>query len=81
LAIRQLLRLVNNEKDYSIIHALDGPKGPALKIKPGFNWFAEKTNKPTLLMSFEYSKSIELNSWDKMKIPLPFSKVEVDFKY
>jgi lysophospholipid acyltransferase (LPLAT)-like uncharacterized protein len=78
--IRMLIRYLHQNPQKSIIHALDGPKGPALKGKKGFDWISQKTNSPKLMIEFKYSKKIRLNSWDKMILPIPFSQVRVDWK-
>jgi len=59
--------------------ALDGPKGPALAAKPGAKWLAEKTEVPLVIVCVKYSKAFRLKSWDKTFIPLPFSKIYIDF--
>lgn len=57
--------------------ALDGPKGPVGIEKPGTRWLAEKAHASEIRPQFRYSKKISLSSWDRAKIPLPFSKVRV----
>jgi lysophospholipid acyltransferase (LPLAT)-like uncharacterized protein len=41
---------------------------------------AKITKAPVLLLSFEYSRAMRLNSWDGFVIPYPFSSVKVTTK-
>lgn len=51
----------------------DGPRGPAMKAKPGFVHLASKANAAIVPVTYSISKYKILNTWDKMRIPLPFS--------
>ncbi len=55
----------------------DGSRGPIYEAKTGAIALARITKKPILLLSFEYSGFIRLNSWDRFVVPYPFSKVIV----
>lgn len=55
--------------------ALDGPKGPAGIAKPGTRWLSEQSGHPCFLVEIRYGRPITLKSWDKAKVPLPFSQV------
>lgn len=57
----------------------DGPKGPAKKMKAGAVITAKKAGAPLLLMGIGYESYWELNSWDRLQIPKPFSRVNVLF--
>lgn len=70
-------RLKNHQ---NVIMAVDGPRGPALKIKEGSHYLAEKTGTPTIGISVNYANAIKLLwRWDKYCIPVPFSKIEIVF--
>jgi lysophospholipid acyltransferase (LPLAT)-like uncharacterized protein len=58
----------------------DGPAGPAKVIKQGVIELAYETGVPIIPIEFSYSNYIQLNTWDKKKIPLPFSKIIVKYK-
>lgn len=60
--------------------ALDGPTGPAGIEKPGTRWLAQKSGKPVWLVKVRYGARITLSSWDRARIPLPFSKVQVQIQ-
>lgn len=57
--------------------ALDGPKGPAGVEKPGSKWLAKSASVPCLKPEILYGPHFSLSSWDRAKIPLPFSKISV----
>ena len=57
----------------------DGPKGPAKIAKPGSIKLALKNNAQIITMSSTCSKFFEFNSWDKFRIPTPFSKIDIHF--
>lgn len=54
--------------------ATDGPKGPRYKAKLGPVILAKKTGNPILPFIIEPQKYWTINSWDKMQIPMPFSR-------
>jgi lysophospholipid acyltransferase (LPLAT)-like uncharacterized protein len=55
----------------------DGPRGPRFEVKPGAIAVARKTRAWIVPISVAYSAAWQLNSWDKMLIPKPFSRVAV----
>ena len=57
----------------------DGPKGPAKIAKAGSVKLALKNNAKILTMTSVCSKFFEFNSWDKLRIPKPFSKIDIHF--
>ena len=57
--------------------ALDGPRGPAGREKPGTRWLAARGNAPMFRVEVQYEAHFTLSSWDHAQIPLPFSKVTV----
>lgn len=60
---------------YSLGITPDGPRGPNQKINGEIINIAHKANVGVLALSYSSSKFIELKTWDKFKIPLPFSKI------
>lgn len=66
--------------DKNILITPDGPRGPAKKINSNIVQITTKTNSKILILDFEIDRSFQLNSWDKLKIPLPFSKIRIKFK-
>src|SRR6185369_6935316 len=53
----------------------DGPRGPCEEAKPGVVHLAKATGAPIFPVSYAASRCIRLGSWDRMMIPLPFSRV------
>lgn len=52
---------------------IDGPRGPAYVAKPGAVTLARHTGQAILPFHITMNKSIELSSWDRLKVPLPFT--------
>ena len=57
----------------------DGPAGPPLTLKRGVVLLAEQTGLPVTAISFQAQWCVRLPTWDKKRIPLPFSAVTVHF--
>ena len=59
----------------SIAITPDGPRGPRMIMSMSPIYFAQKTGKPIFAMTYstQNCKIIE-KAWDKMMVPLPFSK-------
>ena len=56
----------------------DGPKGPIYKAKPGAIITALEHNALIITMSGSSKKSWVLNSWDRLMIPKPFSRLVIN---
>jgi hypothetical protein len=71
------MRLLKSlQEGYSTVIALDGPKGPLFKIKPGIFYLSEKSGKKIVPVGIAFSKKLTVPfRWDKYIIPLPYSKV------
>lgn len=54
--------------------APDGPKGPRHVAKPGIIRMAHNTGVPVLVASISVVPGPDLNSWDRMQIPVPFGR-------
>lgn len=76
-ALVQMARLMR--KGVPMAFTVDGPRGPRYKAKPGPILLARKTGRPIIPLSFEYRNRLEIGSWDKMQIPLPFTCVRAYF--
>jgi lysophospholipid acyltransferase (LPLAT)-like uncharacterized protein len=57
--------------------ALDGPKGPRYVVKTGALLLAKKTGNPLMPFVFEPRRFTTINSWDKLQIPLPFTRAKL----
>lgn len=58
---------------------VDGPKGPRRKVKLGILIIAQKTGAHILPITASYNNCWEFNSWDRFKIPKPFSKIAINY--
>ena len=76
-AIRELLKLLN--QGYSLIATPDGPKGPSYIVKPGVVFLAKKTNTPLVMVNIQYENEWRLKTWDRLRIPKPFTKAKISF--
>lgn len=52
----------------------DGPRGPARIMAEGLPIMAKMSGAPVLFLGISAKPAIQLNSWDKGVIPLPFAK-------
>lgn len=74
LGLRQAVR---NGKDTCITP--DGPRGPRHECQAGIIKLAQTTGAPIIPIRCTWSCGIRLNSWDRLIIPMPFSKVCLTF--
>jgi lysophospholipid acyltransferase (LPLAT)-like uncharacterized protein len=65
------------EDGWTVAFTLDGPRGPRHKAKPGPVALGRATGIALTSFHAAVGKGIVLNSWDKMVIPMPFSRVLV----
>jgi len=63
------------KKGYKVAFAVDGPKGPLHKVKPGIMFISQRLGIP-LVPLCGVAKNVKIlnKAWDKYKIPVPFSK-------
>ncbi len=52
----------------------DAPHGPTKQINTSIFKLCQKFDLNIAILSFHTNKYFQINSWDKLKIPLPFSK-------
>ena len=71
-ALRGLVRAAREGKDLAITP--DGPKGPAEKVQPGAIWLARLSGRPLLPVAFASRPVFHVGSWDRMLVPIPFSR-------
>jgi lysophospholipid acyltransferase (LPLAT)-like uncharacterized protein len=71
-AVRAILRVAREGK--SIVFTPDGPRGPVGVVKDGVIFTARASQLPIMPMAFAAKKYKLLRSWDRMIIPMPFSK-------
>jgi len=72
MALRELIREARAGKN--IAFTPDGPRGPARVVKDGVIYAAQMTGLPVVPVVFAARKKMHLRSWDRMVVPMPFSK-------
>lgn len=75
-ALKGILRLAKDGRRPSV--AVDGPRGPIYKVKPGVVEIAKVVRAPIFAISMCSSSSfISKKSWNKLELPLPFSTIVI----
>jgi lysophospholipid acyltransferase (LPLAT)-like uncharacterized protein len=76
--VRALLGLRRALDDgWTVAFTLDGPRGPRHKVKPGPVGLGRSSGRALTTFYAAVDKAWVLNSWDRMMIPKPFSRVLV----
>lgn len=73
-----LLEMIK-EKSGDLALTVDGPRGPAEKVKPGILTLAVHTGLPLVPIGYSATRVWRLKSWDKFMVPKPFSTVTVRY--
>lgn len=77
-ALKGLVRLCREGQNTSF--AVDGPKGPIYVVKPGVFELSKLCGAPIVPSAMAVSRAhVFERSWNKAKLPLPFSKVVLYF--
>jgi lysophospholipid acyltransferase (LPLAT)-like uncharacterized protein len=74
-AMIDMARAVDEGHDAAI--AVDGPRGPADKVKPGIVLLAKVTGCAIVPLGAGISRCKQFASWDRFKLPLPFSRTAI----
>ena len=75
-ALLELTTLAGRGIDLAITP--DGPRGPCYKVQDGVLALAQLTGLPIVPFSYRAVWKIELKSWDRFQIPLPFTRCEMN---
>ena len=67
------------EEGWTVAFSLDGPRGPRHKVKPGPVALARSSRVPLSMFHMAVEKAWVLNTWDRLIIPKPFSRVLMRF--
>jgi len=77
---KALKEMIENLNRYGLAgHILDGPKGPAGRVKAGAIQLALMTNAVIVPFYTTADRAWYFNSWDRFMLPKPFSKVTLRF--
>ena len=79
-AVRALLGLRRAlDEGWTVAFSLDGPRGPRYKVKPGPVALARSAGVPMTMFHMAVDRAWVLNTWDRLIIPMPFSRVLMRF--
>ncbi len=79
-AVRALLGLRRAlEAGWTVAFTLDGPRGPRHKVKPGPVALARSSGVPLSTFHMAVDRAWVLNTWDRLMIPKPFSRILMRF--
>ena len=76
-AIRESVREIKSGKN--LVITPDGPRGPWRVVKRGVAQIALLSNSPVILVHFRCNNSLNLRSWDRFVIPIPFACITIEF--
>ena len=77
-ALRIMYRIMAKEQIPGLL-APDGPHGPRREFKVGAAVLAQMADAPVVPVALAPERCISLKSWDRLIVPLPFSRVAVAF--
>lgn len=66
-------------KGYPGAVTVDGPKGPAFRVKRGIVDMAIESEAVLVPYTVSSKKFYQFNSWDKFRFPYPFTRIYVDY--
>jgi len=76
-AFRELIRWIRGDRDTGgrcVAMPPDGPRGPARVMTEGSLKLSQMSNAPLVVLGQSTKAYLEFNTWDRMRIPLPFTK-------
>lgn len=74
---RSLIKILR--KNQGIIVVADGSRGPRHKAQAGALQLAGITGASVIPMAYGARRKIEFNSWDRFILPLPFTRITLNF--
>lgn len=74
-ALGEMARALGEGRD--VAFTIDGPRGPRHVAKPGPAILARKTGAAILCFHIALARKVQLRSWDKFQIPLPFTRAKM----
>lgn len=76
-ALREAIKELKRKK-YILVYTPDGPRGPKYSMKPGIFLAAKESGADLFPLNWHCESYWELDSWDNLRIPKPFSTIHVD---
>lgn len=78
-ALKGLIRLMR--EGYNCSFAVDGPRGPIYKLKPGVLETSRVVHCPIYYVSVSCDRAVHWHrSWDRTYIPKPFARIDVQWR-
>jgi lysophospholipid acyltransferase (LPLAT)-like uncharacterized protein len=68
------------QRGFSTVVFPDAPRGPAYELKDGVLHMALKSRVPIAPVRFEVGRHVKLSGWDRKRVPLPFSKIRIQYR-
>jgi lysophospholipid acyltransferase (LPLAT)-like uncharacterized protein len=65
------------EAGYDLAITPDGPRGPRYEVQEGVISTAQLTGLPIVPVSYHLNWKIQLKSWDRFQVPLPFARCRI----
>jgi lysophospholipid acyltransferase (LPLAT)-like uncharacterized protein len=79
-AVRALLGLRRAlQQGWAVAFSIDGPRGPRYQVKPGPVALARSSGVPLSTFHIAVKNAWVLNTWDRLIIPKPFSRILMRF--
>jgi lysophospholipid acyltransferase (LPLAT)-like uncharacterized protein len=72
---RSMLRRLRSGR--SVATTWDGPRGPDGSRKSGPRWLARESRAPLVELRFGYGPHLRLGDWSRLRIPLPWTRIDV----
>jgi lysophospholipid acyltransferase (LPLAT)-like uncharacterized protein len=74
-ALREMVALA--ERGFDLAITPDGPRGPRYVVQEGVISTAQLTGMAIVPVSYHLNWKIQLKSWDRFQVPLPFARCEI----
>ncbi len=75
VALRELMKIL--EDGHHVAITVDGPRGPCYQAAPGASLLVQTTGAPIYFTGIECEDPWVINSWDRLLVPKPFSRMEI----
>jgi hypothetical protein len=72
-SVREMLRAY--EEGFDLAVAVDGPRGPLHRVKPGALRLGAATGAPIYPVAGVPKRALVFRSWDRFTVPLPFTQI------
>jgi lysophospholipid acyltransferase (LPLAT)-like uncharacterized protein len=72
-ALKAMIRGLS--KDGDVLVAVDGPHGPAGRVRPGTFWLGKMSGRPLVAVGLAARPSFKFPRWDRHIIPLPGARI------